>query len=175
MFYEGTYSERKQVKLFSRNPFWCVVRFSFIIVNSSKFRPLRWVFLFSPSPSLPPLCCCSSSRFAYIVFRDIAVYVFNKIQRTRCAERFRRRNEVKKDADKCIENLFLLFTFTTKKRHCVALLAVGERKICISIKLKESRWRWREREKETKNVFLIVVHQWQNLPLIDAYCPRTTI
>lgn len=175
MFYEGTYSERKQVKLFSRNPFWCVVRFSFIIVNSSKFRPLRWVFLFSTSPSLPPLCCCSSSRFAYIVFRDIAVYVFNKIQRIRCAERFRRRNEVKKDADKCIENLFLLFTFTTKKRHCVALLAVGERKICISIKLKESRWRWREREKETKNVFLIVVHQWQNLPLIDAYCPRTTI
>lgn len=62
------------------------------------------------------------------MYRDFAVYVLNKIQRILYAETFRRRNEVKKDADKCIENLFLLFTFTRKKRHCVAPETVGGHK-----------------------------------------------
>lgn len=119
--------------------FRCVVRFSFIIVNSSKFRPLRWLFFLSPS--LRPHCVAVHHLALHTLCFETSQFMsWTKSNGFSCAEWFHRRNEVKKDADKCIENLFLLFTFTTKKRHCVAPKTVGERKICISMKLTKRRW-----------------------------------
>lgn len=79
------------------------------------------------------------------------------------------RNEVKKDADKCIENLFLLFTFTfydEEKALCVWLGQLLPANSTFALQLKiEGDAKGVEDGDETKNVFLIVVHQLAKLTI----------
>lgn len=92
------------------------LRFSFIIImDSSKFRPFDdgfSLFFF-----VIPLCFCSSFRArtlsSCVYGTELSCFV-RRLEgdvTIRATKKIHPKNEVRKDADECIENLFL-FTFT---------------------------------------------------------------
>lgn len=72
--------------------------------------------------------------------------------------------------------IFIIYVYDEEKALCCSQDCWRTQNLHFNeIDEEKVEWWGDGEKKETKNVVLIVVRQWQNLPLIDAYCVRIMI